>query len=87
MILGDKSDYQRSYIKKLRRFKNKRVLLYTPLPFESDIRKTVNIMRKNLAFVNTRITTEVGYTPPTELEESLRQTLDYYYESKKRKKK
>ena len=47
----------------------------------------INIMRKDLAFVNTRITTEVGYTPPTELEESLRQTLDYYYESKKRKKK
>ncbi len=47
----------------------------------------INVMRKDLAFVNTRITTEVGYTPPTELEESLQQTLDYYYESKKRKKK
>ncbi|MCK5158266.1 MAG: NAD-dependent epimerase/dehydratase family protein [Candidatus Heimdallarchaeota archaeon] len=47
----------------------------------------INVMRKDLAFVNTRITTEVGYEPPTELEESLQQTLDYYYESKKRKKK
>ncbi len=45
----------------------------------------INIMRKDLAFVNTRITTEVGYTPPTELEESLQQTLEYYYESKKGK--
>lgn len=45
----------------------------------------INVMRKDLAFVNTRITTEVGYTPPTELEESLQQTLEYYYESKKGK--
>jgi len=43
----------------------------------------INVMRKDLAFVNTRITTEVGYTPSTELDESIQQTLEYYYESKK----
>ncbi|MBK5112812.1 MAG: NAD-dependent epimerase/dehydratase family protein [Candidatus Heimdallarchaeota archaeon] len=47
----------------------------------------INVMRKDLAFVNTRITTEVGYSPPTELDESLEQTLEYYYETKKEKKK
>ena len=45
----------------------------------------INVMRKDLAFVNTRITTEVGYTPPTELEEGIQQTMEYYYESKKGK--
>lgn len=32
--------------KELSRFKNAKILLFTPLPFESDIRKTVNKMRK-----------------------------------------
>ena len=45
----------------------------------------INVMRKDLAFVNTRITTEVGYTPPTELDDGMQQTLEYYYESKKGK--
>ena len=32
--------------KELKKFKNSKILLYTPLPFESDIRKTVSMMRK-----------------------------------------
>jgi nucleoside-diphosphate-sugar epimerase len=47
----------------------------------------INVMRKDLAFVNTRITTEIGYTPPINFDESVRQTLEYYYETKKEKKK
>jgi nucleoside-diphosphate-sugar epimerase len=47
----------------------------------------INVMRKDLAFINDRIKSEIGYTPPTEFDESLEQTLEYYYETKKEKKK
>ncbi len=38
----------------------------------------IKVMRKDLAFVNKRIRTELGYTPPTKLEEGIQKTLDYY---------
>jgi nucleoside-diphosphate-sugar epimerase len=47
----------------------------------------INIMRKDLAFVNTRISNEIGYHPPTDFEDSLKETLDFYYETKEKKKK
>ncbi|NPE07243.1 MAG: NAD-dependent epimerase/dehydratase family protein [Asgard group archaeon] len=47
----------------------------------------INVMRKDLAFTNTKIKTEIGYHPPTELDESMQQTLEFYYESKTKKEK
>lgn len=42
----------------------------------------IKVMRKDLAFVNKRIRTEIGYIPPTNLEEGIKETLDYYYNKK-----
>ncbi|MHA1543087.1 MAG: NAD-dependent epimerase/dehydratase family protein [Candidatus Hodarchaeales archaeon] len=38
----------------------------------------IKVMRKDLAFVNKRIITELGYAPPTKLEEGIQKTLEYY---------
>ncbi|MHA1502023.1 MAG: hypothetical protein ACTSSB_09255, partial [Candidatus Heimdallarchaeota archaeon] len=46
----------------------------------------INIMRRDLAFVNTRITSEIGYDPPVKLDEGIQKTLKFYYETKKKSK-
>jgi dTDP-4-dehydrorhamnose 3,5-epimerase len=46
----------------------------------------INVMRKDLAFLNDRIKTEIGYTPPVEIDESIKESLEYYWKSKKEKK-
>ena len=33
-------------LKEIRKFKNPKILCYAPLPFEPDIRKTINVIRK-----------------------------------------
>ncbi len=42
----------------------------------------IKVMRRDLAFVNKRISTEIGYAPPIKLEEGIRKTLAYYYNKK-----
>ena len=39
----------------------------------------IKVMRKDLAFVNKRISTEIGYAPPIILKEGIQKTLDYYF--------
>ncbi len=45
----------------------------------------IRIMHQDLAFVNTRIATELGYQSVVPLEEGIRATLKFYKEAKKRK--
>ena len=40
-------------------------------------------MRRDLAFVNTRISEEIGYEPPIGLEEGVQNTVDFFLETKK----
>lgn len=47
----------------------------------------IRIMFKDLAFVANRMKTEIGYEPPVSLEESIKATLDFFYQSKKIKQK
>lgn len=46
----------------------------------------INTMRKDLAYVNTRITSEIGYNPSIRLEDGIQKTLEFYYETKKKSK-
>lgn len=47
----------------------------------------INIMRKDLAFTNTKIKSELGYNPPIEIDEGINRTLEFYLESKENKEK
>jgi len=44
----------------------------------------INVMRRDRAFVNTRISNEVGYKPPIEFEEGVKRTIDFYLDTKKK---
>jgi nucleoside-diphosphate-sugar epimerase len=45
----------------------------------------INTMRRDLAYVNTRITSEIGYDPPIKIDEGVKRTLEFYYATKKNK--
>lgn len=47
----------------------------------------INVMRKDLAFTNTKIKSELGYSPPVEIDEGINRTLEFYLESKEKKEK
>lgn len=47
----------------------------------------INVMRKDLAFTNTKIKTELGYSPPIDIDEGINRTLEFYRESKAQKEK
>lgn len=47
----------------------------------------INVMRKDLAFTNTKIKTEIGYNPPIEMNEGINRTLEFYIKSKAKKEK
>ena len=44
----------------------------------------INVMRKDLAYVNTRITSEIGYDLQIKLEDGIQRTLAFYNETKKK---
>ena len=46
----------------------------------------ISTMRRDLAYVNTRITSEIGYDPPVKMEDGIQKTLEFYYETKKKSK-
>ncbi len=39
----------------------------------------INVPRRDLAFIDTKIKTEIGYDPPVSFEEGQKKTLEYYY--------
>ncbi len=43
----------------------------------------IRVMRKDLAFVNTRISTEISYKPPISFEEGVKRTVGYYLATRK----
>ena len=45
----------------------------------------IGIMRRDLAYVNAKLKTEIGYEPPISLEEGVRRTVEFYRMTRKQK--